>query len=105
MAAVNELCPVVGTQAACEILGLPRASFYRQQRPTFGPSKNAVSARALSLTERGAVLACLHEERFQIAHRPLYSPPCWTKAFITVRFARCTGSWQKRVKLGSVAIS
>ena len=65
MAAVNELCPVVGTQAACEILGLPRASFYRQQRPTFGPSKKAVSARALSLTERGAVLACLHEERFQ----------------------------------------
>ena len=40
----------------------------------------------------------------RIAHRPLYSPPCWTKAFITVRFARCTGSWQKRVKLGSVAI-
>src|SRR5260370_18198343 len=65
MAAVNELCPVVGAQAACEVLGLPRASFYRQQRPTFGPSKKAVSARALSLTERGAVLACLHEERFQ----------------------------------------
>jgi putative transposase len=65
MAAVNELCPVVGTQAACEVLGLPRASFYRQQRPTFGPSKKTVSARALSLTERGAVLACLHEERFQ----------------------------------------
>ena len=65
MAAVNELSPVVGTQAACEVLGLPRASYYRQQRPTFGPSKKAVSARALSLTERDTVLACLHEERFQ----------------------------------------
>ena len=65
MAAVNELSPVVGTQAACEVLGIPRASYYRQQRPIFGPSKKAVSARALSLTERDTVLACLHEERFQ----------------------------------------
>ena len=65
MAAVSELSEVVGTQAACEVLGLPRASFYRQQRPIFGPSKKAVSARALSLTERANVLACLHEERFQ----------------------------------------
>ena len=65
MAAVNELSPTVGTQAACEVLGLPRASYYRQQRPTFGPSKKAVPARALSLTERDTVLACLHEERFQ----------------------------------------
>jgi putative transposase len=65
MATVNELSTVIGTQAACEVLGLPRASYYRQQRPTFGPSKKAVSARALSLTERDTVLACLHEERFQ----------------------------------------
>ena len=65
MAAVNELSPTVGTQAACEVLGLPRASYYRQQCPTFGPSKKAVSARALSRTERDTVLACLHEERFQ----------------------------------------
>ena len=65
MAAVSELSPVVGTQAACEALGFPRSSFYRQQRPIFGPSRKAVSARALSLTERDNVLACLHEERFQ----------------------------------------
>ena len=44
MAAVTELSPVVGTQAACEVLGLPRSSFYRQQRPVFAPSKKAVSA-------------------------------------------------------------
>ena len=65
MAAVNELSPVVGTHAACEALGLPRSTFYRQQRPIFGPSKKAFSARALSLTERDTVLACMHEERFQ----------------------------------------
>ena len=64
MAAVNELSEVVGTQAACEVLGLPRASYDRQRRPTFGPSKKAVSARALRWTERDTVLACLHEERF-----------------------------------------
>jgi len=65
MAAVNELSPVVGIQAACEVLGLPRSSFYRQRRPILGPSMKVVSARALSLTEREGVLACLHEERFQ----------------------------------------
>jgi len=65
MAAVSELSPVVGVQAACTILGLPRASYYRQQRPLFGPSKKAVSARALSLPERGTVMDRLHEERFQ----------------------------------------
>ena len=57
MAAVSELSPVVGTQAACEALGLPRSSFYRQQSPIFGPSEKAVSARALSLPEREEVLA------------------------------------------------
>ena len=56
MAAVNELSPVVGTNAACEALGLPRSTFYQQQRPIFGPSKKAFSARALSLTERDTVL-------------------------------------------------
>ena len=65
MAAMSELSPVVGVQAACAVLGLPRASYYRQQRPLFGPSKKAVSARALSLPEWGTVMDCLHEERFQ----------------------------------------
>jgi putative transposase len=65
MAAVNELSPVVGVHAACAVLGLPRASYYRQQRPLFGPSKKAVSSRALSMPERGTVMGCLHEERFQ----------------------------------------
>ena len=65
MSAVGELSAVVGIRAACEVLSLPRSHFYRRQRPTFGPSKKVVSARALSLTERGNVLACLHEERFQ----------------------------------------
>src|ERR1035437_8483101 len=74
MAAVSELSPVVGVQAACAVLGLPRASYYRQQRPLFGPSKKAVSVRALSLPERGTVLDCLHEERFQDRSRAAVNP-------------------------------
>ena len=34
MAAISELSPVVGVQDACAVLGLPRASYYRQQRPS-----------------------------------------------------------------------
>ncbi len=37
MAAVGELSALVGIQAACEVVGLPRSNFYRRQRPTFGP--------------------------------------------------------------------
>src|SRR6185369_15728293 len=39
------------------------------------------------------------------ARRQRYSPPCWTRAFITVPYARCTGFSMKRVKLASVAIN
>src|ERR1022692_2893810 len=65
MAAVTELAPVVGIQAACAVLGLPRSSFYRQQRPILSPAARPVSARSLRPAERETVLSCLHEERFQ----------------------------------------
>jgi putative transposase len=64
----------VGIQAACESLGVARASFYRH-RPVLGPALPAVSvepptprptpARALDQTERDRVLSVLHSERFQ----------------------------------------
>src|SRR5271169_6326248 len=65
MAAVSELAPVVGIQAACAVLGVPRSSFYRRQRPLRGPAAPSVSARSLRPAERESVLSCLHEERFQ----------------------------------------
>ena len=65
MAAVTELAPVVGIQAACAVLGMPRSSIYRQQRPIWGPASRSVSARSLSPAERETVRSCLHEERFQ----------------------------------------
>jgi len=75
MDAVTQLAPTVGIVAACEFLGVARASFYRQ-RPVLGPStvppakppsptERAVPTRALSPEERSSVLAVLHEERFQ----------------------------------------
>jgi len=76
MDAVTQLCPVVGIKTACDVLGVARASFYRQ-RPRLGPAPAPpvhelesaavppAAARALSPAERQAVLDCLHEERFQ----------------------------------------
>jgi putative transposase len=75
MNAVTHLAPTVGIVAACDFLGVARASFYRQ-RPVLGPSQApvpepvlpvepAVPARSLSPEERASVLAALHQERFQ----------------------------------------
>ena len=61
--------------AACDVLGVARASFYRQ-RPVFGPPaspppeialppERAAPARSLSAAERADVLTVLHAERFQ----------------------------------------
>ncbi|HWO33602.1 MAG TPA: hypothetical protein VNO32_32805 [Candidatus Acidoferrum sp.] len=68
MSAVIELAMDVGTSAACHALNMPRASFYRDRRNASVPAVTAVRpapARALDLAEREAVLARLHEERFQ----------------------------------------
>jgi len=68
MSAVIELAMDVGTSAACHALNMPRASFYRDRRNASVPAVTAVRpapARALDLAEREAVLARLHEQRFQ----------------------------------------
>ena len=85
--AVDELVPLVGTRAACEAVGLPRASYYRA-RPveppaeghdvgspndavapaatgsTGSPRARRVQPRALSEGERARVLQVLHSQRF-----------------------------------------
>jgi putative transposase len=69
MAGLGELIPVVGVKQACRALNVPRASFYRRKGFDFSsvvvPSVRPAAARSLDQTERDAVLACLHEERFQ----------------------------------------
>ena len=65
MDAVLQLSSTVGIESACDVLGVARASFYRQ-RPLLGPAVSAslpapvvrpTPARALSLDERESVRA------------------------------------------------
>jgi putative transposase len=67
MDAVHRLAPTVGIESACEVLGVARASFYRQ--PVFGPALPVFSrptpARALSQEERETVRDVLNSTRFQ----------------------------------------
>ena len=69
MAGLEELITVVGVKQACVALNVPRASFYRRKGFDFSsvvaPSAKQAPARSLVPEERAAVLACLHEERFQ----------------------------------------
>jgi putative transposase len=63
MKAAVALSAEVGTKAACEALGVSRATAYRRRRPervTTTPS----SSRALSVDERAAVLGVLYDPRF-----------------------------------------
>jgi putative transposase len=75
MDAATQLSPIVGIATACLVLGVSRASFYRQ-RPLLGPflaplswpalpRKRPAPARALTAGERTQVLDVLHQERFQ----------------------------------------
>jgi len=68
IAAVETLAPDVGTRAACESIGVPRASLYRRRRTanaTETVKQRKPSPRALSEPERQEVLDTLHSERFQ----------------------------------------
>lgn len=68
MAAAEELSSVVGVNRACQGLSIPRSGIYRRRRRRLSPPPVGVrrlSARRLKEEEKSAVLACLHEERFQ----------------------------------------
>ncbi len=67
MDAVDQLKPTIGTAAACRVLGVPRASYYRARTPnppkTDTPQRRR-PPRALTAAERQEVLDHLHSERF-----------------------------------------
>jgi hypothetical protein len=68
MSAVTQLAVDAGTSAACQALQVPRASYYWDRRKAAAPAVARLRpspARALRPAERAAVLARLHEERFQ----------------------------------------
>jgi len=68
--AAETLAPTFGIVAACEAVGLPRASFYRAHPPVkpVAPSlapERSPSARALTPTEKATVREVLNSARFQ----------------------------------------
>ena len=70
-AAINDLSPVVGVRAACHAVGVPQATWYRRHRqspprprPAPVPHRDRAQPRALTATERQAILSELHSDRF-----------------------------------------
>jgi hypothetical protein len=59
----TEVGPRLGIASTCAAIGLPRATYYRRWSQS-APSRRRSSPRALSVAERSAVLAALHEPRF-----------------------------------------
>lgn len=61
---VDRASPSVGIRAACEALGVSRASYHRWCRPRHGPHRRRSGGRALPTAERQQVLEQLHSPRF-----------------------------------------
>jgi len=70
-AAIAELAPKIGVRNACDVVGVAQASYYRRHRLSPSPQRSAPlphkdrpQPRALSESERSAILSELHSERF-----------------------------------------
>lgn len=66
MAFIEKRDNVVPVSAACDALGVSRASFYRRRRPARGPAERVrrPSRRRLADEERQRILDTLHELEF-----------------------------------------
>lgn len=60
----THLAATLGVSRACEVLGVPRSSFYRARQPKPEPKARATSPRALTPAEREQVRQVLNSERF-----------------------------------------
>ncbi len=63
-AALTVLIPIVGVVAACAAFGVPRATFYRHQKPAVVAAPRPSPPRTLSVDERATVLATLDSDAF-----------------------------------------
>ena len=65
MNAVSQLASAIGTKAACDSLGVSRATVYRRRRPAVVASARRPSPpRKLPQADRADILQVLHEPRF-----------------------------------------
>jgi putative transposase len=62
--AAEELAPKVGVVAACQAIGVSRATLYRRRKPKRKPKLRKASSRELTDEERQAMLDILHCPRF-----------------------------------------
>ena len=63
-ALVDDAAQTVGIRAACDALGVSRASYHRWCRPMHGPHRPRSGGRALQPAERQRVIDELHSPRF-----------------------------------------
>jgi putative transposase len=74
MKAVEQLSEHTSVSAACEVLGIPRSSFYRARQPKSEPKPRPTPQRALTSREKEQVRQTLNSERFQdSAPRQVYA--------------------------------
>jgi putative transposase len=76
MTVALELAPTVGMTRAAAVLGVPRTTLYRAQRPhpVVPPAPRPAPPRTLTAAERHAVLDVLHCERFvDLAPKAVYA--------------------------------
>jgi len=64
MTAVEQASETLGTAAACDALGVSRASVYRRRQPARPPAARPTPPRTLAPVEQETVLATLNSERF-----------------------------------------
>ena len=64
MQAVETASETLGAAAACDALGVSRASLYRRRQPTCAPAPRPTPPRALDAVERQHVIATLDSARF-----------------------------------------
>src|SRR4051794_28575016 len=105
---VEDLTPVIGTRPACRALGVAPATIYRCRRPPEPrPTRpRALPARALSETERAAVLAELHSERFVDSSPAQVSATLLDEGRYLASERTMYGSWRPpTVKCASAATS
>jgi len=60
----TSLVPTIGVSRACDLMGVPRSSFYRAQQPKREPKPRSTPPRALTPAERNEVRQLLNSERF-----------------------------------------